>query len=89
MVWATSQPKLVKFAPGTVDSITGKPYFYGSECGLYTVGIPCEAADPPRYSAWRVTKRPDGKRNGALPLGFFPTAKAAKQACEDHHVANP
>lgn len=79
----------VKFAPGTTDSVTGKPYFYKSDCGNYTVGIPGKACDPPRYPAWHVIKNPQGKRQGADPLGFFPTAKAAKQACEDHHVAHP
>lgn len=78
----------MKFAPGTVDSMTGKPYFYKSECGNYTVGIP-SAAGPFNYPAWRVLRYPDGKRRGAEPLGSFPSAKAAKQACEDHHVTSP
>lgn len=77
----------MKFAPGTTDSTTGKPYFYVSDCGNFTVGIPFGAAT--HYNAWRIVRDEQGKRRGATPLGNYPSAKAAKQACEDNHVANP
>lgn len=79
----------VKFAPGTTDSITGIPYFYKSECGNYTVTMPLGACKV--YGAWRVVKNPKDTRRSQEPieLGHHPSAKAAKQACEDHHVANP
>lgn len=77
----------VKFAPGTTDSITGKPYFYKSECGNYTVTMPIGACKV--YGAWRVMRDGAGKRRDPVELGHHPSSKAAKQACEDHHVANP
>lgn len=74
----------VKFAAGTRDSVTEKPYFYKSECGGFTVTLPIGAAAG--YMAWRVIRDPEGKRRDAAFLGSHSTAKAAKQACEDHHV---
>lgn len=74
----------MKFAPGTRDSITGKPYFYRSECGKYTVTLP--AAPGQRYLAFKVAEK-----NSRLPselLGGFPDAKAAKTCCEAHESKN-
>ena len=76
----------MKFAPGTKDSITGKPYFYRSECGRYTVTIP--HSEPLRYGAWRVVSRiveKTGKRerSHAVPLGYHDSAAAAKRVCEE------
>lgn len=86
MVRAAAHHSLVKFAAVTADSITGKPYFYGSDCGLYTVTIPISSGP---YGAWRVIRNAEGKRRAAILVGYHPSAKTAKQACEDHYVANP
>lgn len=77
----------MKFAPGTRDSITDKPYFYGSECTNYTITLPLGEAK--LYGAWHVIRNEQGKRRDAVSLGYYPSAKAAKQACEDHHVTSP
>ena len=68
----------MKFAPGTKDSISGKPYFFFSECGKFTVTLPIRDSEP--YMAFR---KPDpGSRLPAKLLGIFKSAKDAKAACE-------
>ena len=76
----------MKFAAGTRDSITNRPYFFRSDCGRYTVGIPFH--DEP-YSAWLASvPQPELKRTvPAVFLGQFPTSKAAREACEAHASA--
>lgn len=74
----------MKFAAGTRDSITQRPYFYKSECGNYTVGIPAnEALQGGIYNAWGAEHDNRGKR-GFVSLGNFPNARLAKEACERH-----
>jgi hypothetical protein len=74
----------VKFAPGTRDSITGKPYFYKSQCGNYTVGIPAnEALQGGIYNAWAGERDKRGQRS-FVSLGNYPSARLAKEACERH-----
>jgi hypothetical protein len=74
----------VKFAAGTRDSITGRPYFYRSECGFYTVTIPGnEAVRGVNYGAWGRER----DRRGVLKwvsLAAHPNARLAKEACEKH-----
>lgn len=77
----------VKFAPGTTDSVTGKPYFYKSECGNFTVTLPL--GESKVYGAWRVNRDASGRRRDPDSLGWFPTAQAAKKVCEDQHVPTP
>lgn len=74
----------MKFAAGTRDSITGKPYFFKSECGLYTVTIPAnEALLGGLYGAWGKEKDKRGTLVAAA-LGMYPCARLAKEACEKH-----
>lgn len=73
---------IVKFAAGTQDSMTGKPYFYVSDCRNYTVTIPL-TSEYKKYGAWHVI-REGGERVGALELGVHPSAAIAKRACEEH-----
>jgi len=74
----------VKFAAGTRDSLTDRPYFFLSECRRYTVTVP--VGDYDRYTAWLASVDiPAQKRTTpAQMLGYFPTSKAAKAACETH-----
>lgn len=73
----------MKFGRGTTDSVTGKPYYFVSQCGRYTVGIPFHVE---HYVAWLASRNvPDQKRTiPAQCLGWFPSAKEAKEACEHH-----
>lgn len=74
----------MKFAPGTRDSFTGKPYFYKSQCGNYTVGIPAnEAIAGGIYTAWGGERDQRGQRT-FVSLGNFANARLAKETCEKH-----
>jgi hypothetical protein len=71
----------MKFAPGTRDSITDKPYFYVSECGRFYVTVPIRDGEP--YIAYRT--QPPNSRQPVECLGdSFQSAKAAKAVCENH-----
>jgi hypothetical protein len=74
----------VKFAAGTRDSITHRPYFYKSACGLYTVTIPGnEAIRGASYGAWGKERDRRGVW-GWVSLENYPNARLAKEACEKH-----
>ncbi len=68
----------MKWAAGTKDSVTGRPYFFQSDCGRYTVTIPIGEATV--YIAYR--KPPPNTKEYARMLGGFESSKEAKAACE-------
>lgn len=76
----------MKFAAGTRDSITNKPYFVQSDCGKYTVTIPLGGLA--QYEAWHVKRDAHGKRLDAEIIGCHSSAALAKQACEEHQCSN-
>lgn len=72
----------MKFAAGTRDSVTDKPYFMKSDCGKYTVTIPFGSLTG--YEAWSVKRDAHGKRLDAEIISCHSSAALAKKACEEH-----
>lgn len=72
----------MKWRAGTADSNTGKPYYYESDCGRYTVTIPTRRGE--KYGSWHVLRNGAKERTGAELLGYLPSATEAKTKCEEH-----